>query len=60
MRLLAGMGMMTEVGPLKFKPTSLAGVHVTGSPLADAVVHVLVKFTTTFRQPDVLRLSVFI
>ena len=47
MRLLAGMGMMTETGQLSFKPTPLAGAYVTGSPLAQAVVHMFVQIAIT-------------
>ena len=42
MSVLAGMGIVKEVGHDTFAPTPLAGAYVTGSPLADAVIHVFV------------------
>ena len=42
MRVLAGMGIFKEVRHDTFAPTPLAGAYVTGSPLANGVIHVFV------------------
>ena len=39
--MLAGMGIFEEVGHNTLTPTPLAGAYVTGSPLADGVIHVV-------------------
>lgn len=54
MRLLAGMGILTETGQSTFKPTLLADAYVTGSPLTEAVIHMLVNLQ---QPPGILRLK---
>ena len=51
MSVLAGMGIVKEVGHDTFAPTPLAGAYVTGSPLADAVIHVFVDPSLLLETP---------
>jgi hypothetical protein len=44
MRFLAGIDIFEEVGQGRFKSTPLAGAYVSGSPLAESVIHMFVIF----------------
>lgn len=49
MRVLTGMGLFNEIAQDTFTATPLASAYVTGSPLAEAVVHLYVYTTILSR-----------